>query len=115
VAALFVLIGISMVIGGSFLAAFLWSVMDGQYDDDYTPSVRILFDSNIKPAEMDSPTLKMNSQIDLSPKHTPDKLSILNAEFSNANHPLLHHPAAGLNGDWGKLSDSAASTLTQTK
>jgi len=28
----------------SFLAAFLWSIKNGQYDDDYTPSVRILFD-----------------------------------------------------------------------
>jgi cbb3-type cytochrome oxidase maturation protein len=31
-------------VAGSFLAAFLWSVKTGQYDDDYTPSVRILFD-----------------------------------------------------------------------
>lgn len=42
--ALFILIGISIVVAGSFLAAFLWSVNNGQYDDDYTPSVRILFD-----------------------------------------------------------------------
>jgi cbb3-type cytochrome oxidase maturation protein len=31
-----------------FLAAFIWSVKAGQYDDDYTPSVRILFDSTEK-------------------------------------------------------------------
>jgi cbb3-type cytochrome oxidase maturation protein len=42
--ALFILIGISIVVAGSFLAAFLWSVSRGQYDDDYTPSVRMLFD-----------------------------------------------------------------------
>ncbi|MEP7142637.1 MAG: cbb3-type cytochrome oxidase assembly protein CcoS [Ferruginibacter sp.] len=42
--ALFVLIGISIIVAGSFLTAFLWSVGDGQYDDDYTPSIRILFD-----------------------------------------------------------------------
>jgi cbb3-type cytochrome oxidase maturation protein len=41
---LFILIGISILVAGSFLAAFLWSVKSGQYDDDYTPSVRILFD-----------------------------------------------------------------------
>jgi cbb3-type cytochrome oxidase maturation protein len=41
---LFILIGISILVAGSFLAAFLWSVKDGQYDDDYTPSVRMLFD-----------------------------------------------------------------------
>jgi len=45
--ALFILIGISILVAGSFLAAFLWSVSNGQYDDDYTPSVRMLFDNNI--------------------------------------------------------------------
>jgi cbb3-type cytochrome oxidase maturation protein len=42
--ALFILIGISIVVAGCFLAAFLWSVKTGQYNDDYTPSVRMLFD-----------------------------------------------------------------------
>jgi cbb3-type cytochrome oxidase maturation protein len=48
--ALFILIGISILVAGSFLAAFLWSVKDGQYDDDYTPSIRILFDDKKEPA-----------------------------------------------------------------
>lgn len=47
--ALFVLIGISIIVAGSFLAAFLWSVSQGQYDDDYTPAVRILFDDDAAP------------------------------------------------------------------
>ncbi len=47
--ALFVLIGISIIVAGSFLAAFLWNVHNGQYDDDYTPSVRMLFDNENKP------------------------------------------------------------------
>jgi len=46
--ALFVLIGISILIAGSFLAAFLWNVKKGQFDDDYTPSIRILFDDELK-------------------------------------------------------------------
>jgi cbb3-type cytochrome oxidase maturation protein len=46
--ALFVLIGISILVAGGFLAAFLWSVNKGQYDDDYTPSIRILFDDTKK-------------------------------------------------------------------
>ena len=46
---MFVLIGFSLLVAIGFLIAFLWSVGKGQYDDDYTPSVRILFDSN-KPA-----------------------------------------------------------------
>jgi cbb3-type cytochrome oxidase maturation protein len=46
--ALFVLIGISILVAGGFLTAFLWSVSKGQFDDDYTPSIRILFDDEIK-------------------------------------------------------------------
>ena len=45
--AFFVLIGVSLLVAGSFLAAFLWSVRSGQYEDDYTPSVRMLFENNI--------------------------------------------------------------------
>ncbi len=44
--ALFILIGISIMVAGTALAAFIWSVGNGQYDDDYTPSVRMLFDDN---------------------------------------------------------------------
>jgi len=29
-----------------FLIAFLWAVRSGQYDDDVSPSVRILFDND---------------------------------------------------------------------
>ncbi len=41
---IFLLIGISLIIALGFLGAFFWAVRSGQYDDDYTPSVRILFD-----------------------------------------------------------------------
>ncbi|MBI9056350.1 MAG: cbb3-type cytochrome oxidase assembly protein CcoS [Labilibaculum sp.] len=41
---LFVLIGVSMLVAGGFLVGFLWAVKKGQYDDSYSPSVRILFD-----------------------------------------------------------------------
>ncbi|MEO5892528.1 MAG: cbb3-type cytochrome oxidase assembly protein CcoS [Ferruginibacter sp.] len=47
--ALFILIGVSIVVAGGFLTAFLWSVHNGQYDDDYTPSIRILFDDGVTP------------------------------------------------------------------
>jgi cbb3-type cytochrome oxidase maturation protein len=33
-----------MVVAGGFLFGFLWAVKKGQYDDSYSPSVRILFD-----------------------------------------------------------------------
>ncbi len=43
---LIILVIISVIVAGGFLAAFIWSVNKGQYDDDYTPSVRMLFDDN---------------------------------------------------------------------
>jgi cbb3-type cytochrome oxidase maturation protein len=44
---LFILIGASIVTASGFLIAFIWSVKSGQYDDDYTPSVRMLFDDEL--------------------------------------------------------------------
>ena len=42
--AIYILIGASLIVAIGFLVAFLWSVKNGQYEDDYTPSVRMLFD-----------------------------------------------------------------------
>jgi len=44
---LFILISASLIIAIGFLIAFIWSVKSGQYDDDYTPSVRMLFDDEL--------------------------------------------------------------------
>jgi cbb3-type cytochrome oxidase maturation protein len=41
---MFILISASLIIALGFLAAFIWSVRSGQYEDDYTPSVRMLFE-----------------------------------------------------------------------
>jgi cbb3-type cytochrome oxidase maturation protein len=41
---LILLIAFSILIAGGFLIAFIWSAKKGQFDDDYTPSVRMLFD-----------------------------------------------------------------------
>jgi cbb3-type cytochrome oxidase maturation protein len=43
--ALFILIGVSIIVAAGFLAAFIWSMKSGQYNDDYTPSVRMLFEN----------------------------------------------------------------------
>ena len=40
------LIIVSLLIAIGFLISFIWSVGNGQMDDDYTPSVRILFETN---------------------------------------------------------------------
>ena len=45
---IFVLIGCSVFVALIFLIAFLWGTKSGQFDDDYTPSVRMLFDNETK-------------------------------------------------------------------
>ena len=46
---MFILIGCSFILAIGFLVAFIWMVKSGQIDDDYTPSVRILFDDGTLP------------------------------------------------------------------
>lgn len=41
---LFLMIPLSLLLGGGFLAAFIWSVQSGQVDDTETPQHRILED-----------------------------------------------------------------------
>lgn len=41
---LFILIGASLLVAIGFLIAFIKAVRSGQYEDNYTPSVRMLFD-----------------------------------------------------------------------
>jgi cbb3-type cytochrome oxidase maturation protein len=42
------LIFISLLIAVGFLIIFLWNMKSGQYDDTYSPSVRMLFDDKPK-------------------------------------------------------------------
>lgn len=41
---IYFLIGCSVLLALVFLGAFFWAQRDGQHDDMYTPSVRILLD-----------------------------------------------------------------------
>lgn len=45
---IYLLIAISIVVAIAFFIAFVMAVKSGQYDDDYTPSVRMLFDDELK-------------------------------------------------------------------
>jgi cbb3-type cytochrome oxidase maturation protein len=44
---IYIMLVVSLVIALFFLVSFFWAIRSGQYDDDYTPSVRILFDDEI--------------------------------------------------------------------
>jgi cbb3-type cytochrome oxidase maturation protein len=52
---IYLLITISIIVAVLFLGAFIKAVKSGQYDDDYTPSVRMLFDDELvkeKPSKL---------------------------------------------------------------
>ena len=44
---IYLLLALSIIVALIFFVAFIISVKRGQYDDAYTPSVRILFDDEL--------------------------------------------------------------------
>lgn len=61
--AIIFLIFLGILVAGGFLAAFIWAVRSGQYDDDYSPSVRMLFDKDDIPND-ESPQDSEEGEID---------------------------------------------------
>ena len=48
---IFLLIPLSIVIAACFLGAFIWAVRAGQYEDTFTPAMRVLLeDAGVAPA-----------------------------------------------------------------
>jgi cbb3-type cytochrome oxidase maturation protein len=41
---IYIMLTVSLLIALFFLVSFFWATKTGQFDDDYAPSVRILFD-----------------------------------------------------------------------
>jgi cbb3-type cytochrome oxidase maturation protein len=54
---IYMLLAISLLVALIFFVAFIVSVRKGQYDDSYTPSVRMLFDDELLEKEPDAPKL----------------------------------------------------------
>ncbi len=65
---IFLLIPLSVILASGFLAAFIWAVRSGQYEDTCTPSMRVLV-----PDKAPAP-----------PRSKPDHLS--------PSHPDHHQP-----------------------
>lgn len=58
---IYILLGISVSVAIIFFIAFIVAVKKGQYDDSYTPSIRMLFeDELIKEKTKPSKTKKIN-------------------------------------------------------
>jgi cbb3-type cytochrome oxidase maturation protein len=45
---IYLLIAFSLLVALIFLGLFFWAVKSGQFDDQYTPSIRMLFDEKKK-------------------------------------------------------------------
>jgi cbb3-type cytochrome oxidase maturation protein len=55
---IYLLISISIVVAIVFFVAFIMAVKKGQYDDDYTPSVRMLFDDELIQTKVEKPKVE---------------------------------------------------------
>jgi len=49
VSAIVLLIAAGGLVAAAFLAAFVWAVRSGQFDDTTTPAIRVLFDDTVRP------------------------------------------------------------------
>jgi|JFJP01.1.fsa_nt_gi cbb3-type cytochrome oxidase maturation protein len=56
----YLLIGVSLFAALIFLGAFIWAVRNGQFDDNKTPSIRILFDDDSIDSEKTDSSKKSN-------------------------------------------------------
>jgi len=63
--AIVILLVASISVAALFLAAFIWSVKNGQFDDDFSPPRRILFDSPAAPSHSSEPPEKTNHPTDI--------------------------------------------------
>lgn len=61
---IYILISISILVAIIFFFAFIKAVKSGQYDDDYTPSVRMLFDDELLKTQEKKETKKTNIKLD---------------------------------------------------
>ncbi|PHS68420.1 MAG: cbb3-type cytochrome oxidase assembly protein CcoS [Flavobacterium sp.] len=59
---IYLLLAVSVVVALGFFIAFIISVKSGQYDDVYTPSVRMLFDDELVKEPKKTKTTKTKNQ-----------------------------------------------------
>ena len=62
---IYMLLALSIIVAIIFFAAFIISVKRGQYDDSYTPSVRMLFEDEVIDKEPENDP-ESNNQIQLN-------------------------------------------------
>jgi cbb3-type cytochrome oxidase maturation protein len=60
--AIYLLIPLSIAVAAAFLAAFIWAVRTGQFEDTCTPSMRVLTDDRL-------PATTIQSKDSIIPEH----------------------------------------------
>ncbi len=63
---IYVLLAISITVAILFFIAFIVSVRSGQYDDSYTPSVRMLFEDELVKTQVG----ELPQEFDIEKEHT---------------------------------------------
>ena len=63
---IYLLLTVSVIVAIIFFAAFIVSVRKGQYDDVYTPSVRMLFDDELVQEENAAVPMNLNNTIEVA-------------------------------------------------
>lgn len=79
------LIAISVAIALLFLGIFYWNIKSGQYDDTYTPSVRMLFDDKPKNNRLQED--KSCLLVDIKTKQSSEN-EIVNMESEHKSQPM---------------------------
>ena len=59
---IYMLLAISLLVALVFFAAFVFSVRNGQFDDAYTPSVRMLFEDEVVKDKGEVPSSEPSEQ-----------------------------------------------------
>lgn len=61
---IYVLLAVSITVAIVFFIAFILSVKNGQYDDSYTPSVRMLFEDELVKQKKDLQQSNLDTSIE---------------------------------------------------
>jgi cbb3-type cytochrome oxidase maturation protein len=58
---IYILLSISIIVAVIFFVAFIVAVRRGQYDDSYTPSIRMLFEDELVKVQKESSKTKKST------------------------------------------------------
>jgi len=59
---IYVMLVVSLILALLFLVSFIWANKSGQYEDDVTPGIRILYDDEVKEKVEAKPNEKSNKE-----------------------------------------------------